>query len=218
MSPRQNTQPPSTTVRHTTLDRVTAFASVVAVLIALWVAWDTSRHNAAALAATDRSLKLSRDALEVQRRANAASLRPHLEVKTELGNPTPGHPNGRLARSTLQNKGLGPAQVRWVHVFLDGEKMPGGFLSALTKIGIPDDAPKKVAAFRDGHPWLSPGEDVLLYEVALDDTSAEAVKSLLTAQREKDRLDIRYCYCSLTGECWMHSKRPYNAGCRADLD
>jgi len=110
----------------------------------------------------------------------------------------------------VQNKGMGPALVRRVDVFLDGRPVEGwpGVLDGLYGAGHPygwdrigatdvEDrvfAPgERVEAFRI--PWKAPGGE--RGEPGEDDPRVRE------GFGDASRFTVRACYCSVLGDCWI---------------
>jgi hypothetical protein len=110
----------------------------------------------------------------------------------------------------VQNKGMGPALVRRVDVFLDGNPADGwpGVLDGLygnghpygwDRIGATDVqdrvfAPgERVVAFRI--PWRLPPDE--------DGKEGEYDPRVREGFGDADRFKVRVCYCSVLGDCWI---------------
>jgi hypothetical protein len=96
------------------------------------------------------------------------------------------------------NQGLGPAQIRWFKVLVDGQ-LQRDWHAVIEKIGIP--APYKILSQAVYFPGLlvpvgGPGR--LFW---LGSPAAEIL------YRERSRITIQVCFCSLYEECWQSSSR-----------
>jgi hypothetical protein len=106
----------------------------------------------------------------------------------------------------LSNVGLGPAQVRWFRVYIDGELHQFGEvgrpLAAVEELlGLlecdPDAPPPYYSAIRPGR-MVNPGfDDKILWEASPD--RAACLRTCF------QRVQFKVCYCSLYDECWISS-------------
>jgi hypothetical protein len=123
----------------------------------------------------------------IQRQQVRAQVWPYLLV----GNYDPEHVVGVL------NKGVGPAIVGSVQVFIDG-KPQRGWNRTFQALGLPSD--DLMISTVSGN-VISAGERVVAIKVA-----DEAAYRNFRRELGK-RFGIEICYCSTLGECWIYSDR-----------
>ena len=100
----------------------------------------------------------------------------------------------------VHNKGVGPAIVRSVQVWVDGTPKRD-WSGVLTALGVPTTG-TTISTISDT--VISPGERVLA--IGMSDTEAyKRFRSELVG-----RVNTEICYCSTLGECWLHSDRAPN--------
>jgi hypothetical protein len=106
------------------------------------------------------------------------------------------------------NKGLGPAVIRSIEVFVDSQPVKN-WREVKSKLGI-------------SRPWkingtLTVGTGVVISQgetidfLQLMDTTDNRADGRLFREAKEGRLDIVICYCSLYGDCWEnrdHDNRP----------
>jgi hypothetical protein len=123
----------------------------------------------------------------IQRQQVRAQVWPHLLV----GNYDPERAIGVL------NKGVGPAIVRSVQVFVDG-KPQRTWKTAFEALGLPSQG-FMVSTISNN--VVSAGERVVALTVK-DEASYRNFRNELG-----QRFGIEICYCSTLGECWSYSDR-----------
>jgi hypothetical protein len=123
----------------------------------------------------------------VQRQQVRAQVWPHLLV----GNYDPEHAIGVL------NKGVGPAIVRSVQVFVDG-KPQRTWKQVFEALGLPLQG-FMVSTISSN--VISAGERVVALTVGDEAAYRNFRKEL------GQRFGIEICYCSTLGECWIYSDR-----------
>ena len=123
----------------------------------------------------------------IQRQQVRAQVWPHLLV----GNYDPEHAIGVL------NKGVGPAIVRSVRVFIDG-KPQRTWKTAFEALGLPS---RGLTISTISNNVISAGERVVALTVK-DEASYGNFRDELGR-----RFGIEICYCSTLGECWTYSDR-----------
>jgi hypothetical protein len=123
----------------------------------------------------------------IQREQVRAQVWPYLLV----GGNDPGH------SLVAFNKGVGPAIVRSVQVWVDGRLQPD-WKHVLTAIGLP------AHGFQDStvsDNVLSAGEQIAMITIP----DAEMYRRFRDASRA--RLGMEICFCSTLGDCWTYSDR-----------
>jgi hypothetical protein len=123
----------------------------------------------------------------IQRQQVRAQVWPHLLV----GNYDPEHAIGVL------NKGVGPAVIRSVQIFVDGKPQRTWKLT-LEALGLPSQG-VKISTISGN--VISAGERVVALTVD-DETAYRNFRNELGK-----RFGIEICYCSTLGECWIYSDR-----------
>lgn len=98
---------------------------------------------------------------------------------------------------TLSNKGVGPASVRRVKIFVDG-KPQHSWPEVFDALGLHDL--RNTPASTINGIVISPGEEV--HQISLPD---EEKFARFSAQYQ--RIDLAICYCSALNECWVYDER-----------
>jgi hypothetical protein len=104
----------------------------------------------------------------------------------------------------VQNKGMGPALVRRVEVFLDDRPVDGwpGVLDGLygkghaygwDRIGATDVQDRVFA----------PGERIEAFRIPWSTTDGEDDPRVREGFGNASRFTVRVCYCSVLGDCWI---------------
>ena len=124
----------------------------------------------------------------IQRQQVRAQVWPYISV----GNDDP-----RQAIEVL-NKGVGPARVRGVQVWIDGRPQRN-WDAALRALGIPPHGYQN-STLHDN--VLSPGEQVTWIRIA------DPAGYLRFRDAYRTRIGVDICYCSTLGDCWISSDRP----------
>jgi hypothetical protein len=144
------------------------------------------------------SLKLTRESNEMALQHNRLSVRPKLEVSRvpgELFSST-----GEEGISvTLSNRGLGPADVRWSAVSLDGVQQHSWHELFVALGGRAHSG----TLYQLGRSfWLRPdAQQVLIREEKTD--SARPFNNAIN----QGRITFNFCFCSIYDECWMTTAR-----------
>lgn len=103
-------------------------------------------------------------------------------------------------RYNLSNRGIGPAQVRDMRVFVDGAEV-ASWGEAFEKItGRPFECSRLSYTSRR---VLAANEDATMLEFCNDADFAAFEGASARVQRE-------FCYCSVLGDCWQLSERAAN--------
>jgi len=123
----------------------------------------------------------------IQRQQVRAQVWPYLLV----GNYDPEHVVGVL------NKGVGPAIVGSIQVFVDG-KPKRSWSQVFQALGLPSD--DLTISTVSGN-VISAGERVVAIKVA-DEAAYQNFRRELG-----ERFGVEICYCSTLGECWIYSDR-----------
>ncbi|HMM67086.1 MAG TPA: hypothetical protein PKC03_09110 [Dokdonella sp.] len=97
----------------------------------------------------------------------------------------------------VHNKGVGPAIVGSIQVWVDGQPARG-WTQVLQALGLPAEG---IGVSTLSNTVISPGERVLAIRMA-DPASYQAFRDKLVS-----RLNTEVCYCSTLGECWLYSDR-----------
>jgi hypothetical protein len=130
----------------------------------------------------------------VQRQQVRASVWPYLQLgESDFlpgDNATTSH-GGLLA---VLNKGVGPATVRSVQVWVDGKPQPD-WRHVFKALGY-RDAPGYIRSSVN-HTVLSPGEHLDVLKVLGQDAWAGFKEKFV------HHMIIRACYCSTLGDCWQ---------------
>src|SRR5437773_6799887 len=117
------------------------------------------------------------------------TVRPHLQIGFYY--------NAQGAHFSLDNWGLGPAQLKWFEVTVDG-KPQRTWREVLNTLGV-----AKNVAFQQSIPargiLMQPGKIGQSTDI-LSVPRGAPTEALIKA---RDRLTLRACYCSLYEECWL---------------
>jgi hypothetical protein len=148
------------------------------------------RHAAAAVVATLvglLALLVSGYTAYIQRQQVRAQVWPYLLVSND---------DPKQAIEVL-NKGVGPALVRSVQVWIDG-KPQRTWDGVLTTLGIPPHGYQDSTL--NGN-VLSAGEQVTWIRIA------DAPRFLRFRDAYRTRMGTEICFCSTLGDCWIYSHR-----------
>jgi hypothetical protein len=100
-------------------------------------------------------------------------------------------------RFNLSNRGIGPAQVRDLRVFVDGAEVESWGDAFARLAGRPLQCSRLSFISRR---VLAANEDVAMLEFCNDADFAAFDAGIARVQRE-------FCYCSVLGDCWLLSER-----------
>ena len=160
----------------------------------------------AAVVVSVASLFVARHQAQVMDRQLAASVWPLLEYSTSNVTPT-GVPRAVMS---LRNAGIGPLRIRSFRVTRDQQAI-GGFGDLVKGCCRSDTAAIRrmtiVTSYVGGR-VLPAGEGVEAIAVAFDTTSAAPFRRL---QRAMLDVDVRLCYCSVLGDCWVRESSSFSA-------
>ncbi len=148
----------------------------------------------AAVAISAISLWVALSANQTQERLLAASTWPHLQFGT--GNRLD---DGTMAISfILHNAGVGPARVRSVVLSYDGKpvRYGGELLQACCGLG---DGPLTTIT-SDPVRVLVAGEEIVFLRLDASGANPAVFEAL---NRERWKVSVEACYCSVLGDCWM---------------
>jgi hypothetical protein len=121
----------------------------------------------------------------VQRQQVRAQVWPYLIV---------GYADVEHARIVL-NKGVGPALVRTVQVFVDGKPQPD-WAHVMSALGVSDKMSYQQSTLANNVLSANEKLDIL---VTRDEAGYKAFR-----EQSLDRASTRICYCSTLGDCWMY--------------
>jgi hypothetical protein len=127
----------------------------------------------------------------VQRQQVRAQVWPYLE---------PGL-SGSKREIILFNKGVGPAIVRSVQIFVDG-KPQRSWDSVYAALGL---------KFAKRPPYSTISNIVISPNDHIDHVVFQSVEDFNLYSKQADRVEKRICYCSTLNECWMHDEREKDA-------
>lgn len=148
----------------------------------------------AAVAISAISLWVALSANQTQERLLAASTWPYVQYGT--GNRLPEDVSS--ITFNLHNAGVGPARIKTVQVLYDGEPMPDA--AALLKACCGAGGERVLTVTSHPERVLVAGEEMTF--LRYDETTADpAVWTALN--RERFGVQLRACYCSVLGDCWM---------------
>jgi hypothetical protein len=121
----------------------------------------------------------------VQRQQVRAQVWPYLMV---------GYADIERARIVF-NKGVGPALVRSVEVFVDGKPQPD-WAHVIGALGLPDKISYQQSTLASN--VISANEKLEILVVS-DEAGYRAFR-----EQSSNRASTRICYCSTLGDCWMY--------------
>ena len=150
----------------------------------------------------------------VMERTLAASVWPIMEF--EHGNVLPG-PETSTLYLELRNSGIGPAQVRRVSLFFDGDPVASP-LHVLARCCAPDELSAEARVEYVGQLFLTRRLVVItdvvegrvfapqqrVFAARLDRPTDEAALAVWQSfDRARHKLSAEICYCSVFEECWV---------------
>jgi hypothetical protein len=97
----------------------------------------------------------------------------------------------------IQNKGVGPAIVKSIEVWVDGESR-STWSNVLKALGLPEH---RIVISTVSDTVISPGERIRAITIVDPDQFPGFRDGVST------RVNSEICYCSTLGECWMYSDR-----------
>lgn len=100
----------------------------------------------------------------------------------------------------LFNKGVGPAIVRSVQIYVDG-KPQRNWDQVYAALGL---------KFAQRPPYSTISNIVISPNEHIDQVVFQSVDDFNLYSKQVDRVDKRLCYCSTLNECWMHDGREKN--------
>lgn len=110
---------------------------------------------------------------------------------------------------SIENKGVGPAIVRSLKVYVDGQAMRN-WPEVMDALGLPDlrDTPTSTV----NGVVIAAGETIQQLSFADDEAGFQRF------YRQYPRIRLQACYCSTLDECWMFDEREsLRAGRRAEI-
>lgn len=130
----------------------------------------------------------------VQRQQVRAEVWPYLQLGESDFLPSDNAASSHGGLLAVLNKGVGPASVRSVQVWVDGKPQPD-WEHVFTALGYRSE-PKYTSSSFD-HTVLSPGERLNVFQVLGHDAWTRFKRKLV------NDMVIRACYCSTLGDCWQ---------------
>jgi hypothetical protein len=118
-----------------------------------------------------------------------ASIWPYVQVGTSCC--------GQGFRVLVENKGVGPAIIKYTVVKVDGQPQTT-WRGAMTKLLGTDPGPFNLDTL--SHRVMAPNDNFAAFEIAPPDISFKIVQ-----EARKARLSGEICYCSLLDACWLAS-------------
>lgn len=99
---------------------------------------------------------------------------------------------------SVKNKGVGPAKVRSVEMYLDDEKINNVNQAIADTIGIENAFSYDVYQMQNPAPGvMSADETSVLFRVPWQ------ANTRMLIQNWSNRINLKACYCSVYDECWM---------------
>lgn len=106
--------------------------------------------------------------------------------------------NGQGFGYEMENKGVGPARIRWIELAYRGKRVEDIDQLIIDVLGEEDAfSYDRYRASTQARRVVSPREVVNLFSVDWDPASRRLSNALAPA------LSIRACYCSIYDECWV---------------
>ena len=115
--------------------------------------------------------------------------------------PQPGISPSQRALS-LENKGVGPAMIRSVQVYVDGKVQPD-WAQVFHALGLSDLA---------GTPYSTINGVVLAAGDRIQQLKFKEPADFVRFYENYPRLQLRLCYCSALQECWIYDERRPDRG------
>jgi hypothetical protein len=101
---------------------------------------------------------------------------------------------------TMSNDGLGPAVIRSLQLSVDGKPYPTFVAAERALLGPHAPLPRGTFASLGGSSVIRIGGAVTLVKIE----NLPLVRAILP---QANRIDLRVCYCSILGDCWMRTIR-----------
>jgi hypothetical protein len=117
---------------------------------------------------------------------------PYVAIATTTG------PNG--LELTVSNDGLGPAVIRSLVLAVDGKSYPTFLAAERALLGPHAPMPHGTFASIGEGSVIRIGGAITLLKIQ----NLPLVRAILP---QANRIDLRVCYCSILGDCWMRSIR-----------
>lgn len=132
----------------------------------------------------------------VQRSQERAAAWPFISLSTNY--------SGEGFAFVVQNKGMGPALVRRVDVFLDDKPVGGwpGVLDGLFGKGHPYGW-DRIGATDVADRVFAPGERVEAFRIPWRAPDGSDDPRVREGFGDANRFTVRVCYCSVLGDCWI---------------
>lgn len=131
----------------------------------------------------------------IARRAERASVWPHVEVATSV--------QGTEVEIFVRNSGVGPARIRAANVSYEG-KVLDDWSQLLAAAGIDAGSVFRSYSLIGGRVLGVDAELEAIFTVDVKEDSADPEASLRLATALFDgRADVTLCYCSVYDECWI---------------
>jgi len=102
---------------------------------------------------------------------------------------------------TLVNKGVGPALIRSVQIYVDG-KPQHDWDAVYAALGLKYDRRP---------PYSTVNSIVISAGERIDQVTFRTVEDFNLYARQATRVQMRFCYCSTMDECWMRDERVKDA-------
>ena len=100
----------------------------------------------------------------------------------------------------MSNDGLGPAVIRSLQLVVDGKPYPTFLAAERALLGPHAPAPRGSFASIGEGSVIRLGGAVTLFKIQ----NQALVRAILP---QAQRIDLRVCYCSILGDCWLRSIR-----------
>ena len=156
--------------------------------------------GASAILISAVSLFVAISANRAQERMLAASVWPSLLFASSNAS-TEGEPQITL---DLLNRGIGPARLRWAELRYDGTSLrDAGDLLSHCCGALPDvagDHRYPVVTSGIQNRVIAAGEWVPMLRMPRSDAAASTWNAL---DRERRKIELRACYCSVLDDCWL---------------
>ena len=117
---------------------------------------------------------------------------PYVAISTTAG------PNG--LELAMSNDGLGPAVIRSLQLAVDGKPYPTFVAAERALLGPAAPQPRGSFASIGEGSVIRIGGVVTLLKIQ----NPELVRAILP---QANRIDLRVCYCSILGDCWLRSTK-----------
>ena len=165
---------------HRKLDLILPIAALFVSMLSIYLAWDNS--------------KVMQGLVDQNERLVQANSLPHLSHSMRT---LSGVDAGKVT-FRLSNDGVGPAEIRFVEVKVDGRPV-ADVTALLERFGIPGG---QLSITNVTNTMIRPGISVDYMDLTADPGIKSQVDDMIEAIQAR-RIAVRTCYCSVFEDCWV---------------